>query len=206
METPQDRSAAEDLALIRRMMDAGRQKAAFDGVHLVIWGSILMLAYFIQYLQMYDYLPRGSLWVWLPAFIMGWSLSFLAGRRSSCIPDESANLAVKAYNSAWFAVGITMVLHFLTAVAAQAFDPKAITVLACGVIACAFYVISVVTEIKALKLVSGGWWLVLIYATALSEYDPEILLVLSAASALLILLPGQLMRRLANNTTADNRV
>lgn len=198
METPQDRSAAEDLALIRRMMAAGRRKAAFDGAHLIIWGAVLMLSYLAQYMQVYDYIPGSSLWIWLPALAIGWTSSFLYGRKE-CTPSGGANIAVTAYNGAWLAVGITMLLHFGAAVAADVFDSKAITVLACGVIASAFYVISLVTELRALRAVSAGWWLILIYATVQTSYDAEMLLVLAGASALLILLPGQLMRRLAQN-------
>lgn len=202
MDSHASRSAAEDLALIRRMMDAGRQKAAFDGAHLMIWGAVLMVSYFMQYLQVYDYVPGGSLAIWLPAFAIGWSASFLYGR-NACAHDGEPNIAVTAYNGAWMAVGITMVLHFGAAVASSSFNPKAITVLACGVIASAFYVISLVTELKALRAVSAGWWLILIFATIQNSYGPEMLLVLAGASALLILLPGQLMRRLAHNKTAE---
>lgn len=202
MDSQIDRSAAEDLAFIRRMMDAGRQRAAFDGAHLMIWGAVLTGAYFAQYLQVYSYIPGSSLVIWLPAFAVGWAASFLYGR-NACAHDHEPSLAVTAYNGAWLAVGITMLLHFGAAVASGAFNPKAITVLACGVIASAFYVISLVTELKSLKAVSAGWWLILIYATVQKQYDAEMLLVLSAASALLILLPGQLMRRLANEPAAD---
>ena len=202
MDSHASRSAAEDLALIRRMMDAGRQKAAFDGAHLMIWGAVLMVSYFMQYSQVYDYVPGGSLAIWLPAFAIGWSASFLYGR-NACAHDGEPNIAVTAYNGAWMAVGITMVLHFGAAVASSSFNPKAITVLACGVIASAFYVISLVTELKALRAVSAGWWLILIFATIQNSYGPEMLLVLAGASALLILLPGQLMRRLAHNKTAE---
>lgn len=202
MESPAARTAADDLALIRRMMDAGRQKAAFDGAHLMIWGAVLMVSYFLQYLQVYGHIPGGSLVIWLPAFALGWTSSFLYGR-NACAHDGEANIAVTAYNGAWLAVGITMVLHFAAAVASSAFNPKAITVLACGIIASAFYVISLVTELKALKAVAAGWWLILIFATVQKTYDAEMLLVLAGASALLILLPGQMMRRLAHHGTAD---
>ena len=197
MEQMSAQTAAEDLALIRRMMEAGRQKAAFDGKHLMIWGAILMVSYFAQYLQVLEYFGGSSLWIWLPAFVVGWSASFLAGR-SDCLVGSEPNIALTVYNGAWLAVGITMLLHFGAAVASSSFNPKAITVLACGIIASAFYVISLVTEVRALRAVSVGWWIILVYATVQKTYNAEMLLVLAGASALLILLPGQLMRRLAS--------
>lgn len=199
MDDTAERSARDDLALIRNMMEAGRRKAAFDGTHLTIWGVILTVAYFAQYLQIYGHIPGGSLWIWLPAFALGWVLSFRHGRQS-CAEDAGPNLAVTAYNGAWLGVGITMLLYFLTGVLFGSFNPKIITVLASGIIASAFFTMSLVTEMKALKLVAAGWWLIMIYASVLEDYDPEILLVLGASSALLILLPGQLMARMAKHS------
>lgn len=196
MNERQERSASDDLALIRSMMDAGRRRAAFDGTHLIIWGSVLTLAYFGQYLLVYGYIPGNTLWVWLPLGIMGTILSVLHGRKR-CALDDS-NMAVRAYSGAWSAVGITMVLHFSFAVASDALDPKVITVLACGVIAAAFYVIALATEVRLLRLVSAGWWGIMVYTTTLKDFDAEMLLVLASASALLITLPGQLMKKLAN--------
>lgn len=201
MEQVSAQTAAEDLALIRKMMEAGRQKAAFDGKHLMIWGAVLMISYLAQYLQVLDYFGGSSLWIWLPAFAVGWAASFLVGRRE-CPSGNQPNITVAVYNGAWLAVGITMLLHFGAAVASEAFNSKAITVLACGMIASAFYVISLVTEIRALRMVSVGWWLILIYATVQKTYNAEMLLVLAGASALLILLPGQMMRRLAGETAS----
>ena len=202
MEKASTQTAAEDLALIRKMMQAGRQKAAFDGKHLIIWGAILTASYFAQYLQVLGYFGGTSLWIWLPAFAIGWAASFLTGRRE-CPSGVEPNIMVRVYNGAWLAVGITMLLHFGAAVASQAFNPKAITVLACGIIASSFYVISIVTEMRSLRSVSVGWWLILVYATVQKTYNAEMLLVLAGASALLILLPGQLMRRLASTPATE---
>ncbi len=195
MNELQERSATNDLAMIRTMMEAGRQRAAFDATHLIIWGAVLTAAYFGQYLLVYGYIPGNTLFVWLPLGIIGTFLSVRHDRNRCQLSD--ANIAVKAYSGAWSAVGITMILHFGVAMASDALDPKVITVLACGVIAAAFYVISLATEVKLLRLVAAGWWIIMIYTTALKQFDAEMLLVLAGASALLITLPGQLMKRLA---------
>lgn len=201
MNKLQERSATDDLALIRTMMEAGRERAAFDGTHLIIWGVVLTAAYFGQYLLVYGYIPGNTLFVWLPLSIIG---TFLSVRhdRNRCQRSET-NIAVKAYSGAWSAVGITMILHFGFAVASDALDPKVITVLACGVIAAAFYVISLATEVKLLRLVAAGWWIIMVYTTTVKQFDAEMLLVLAGASALLITLPGQLMKRLANPNPDD---
>lgn len=199
MNKLQERSASDDLALIRGMMEAGRNRAAFDGTHLIIWGAVLTAAYFCQYLLVYDYIPGNTLSVWLPLGIIGMFFSARHDRNRCQLSDT--NTAVKTYAGAWSTVGITMVLHFGFAMASDTLDPKVITVLACGVIAAAFYVISLATQVKLLRLVAAGWWLIMVYTTTLKQFDAEMLLVLAGASALLIILPGQLMKRLANTET-----
>lgn len=196
MNDLQERSASDDLALIRSMMEAGRRRAAFDGTHLVIWGAVLTIAYFAQYLLVYGYIPGSTLFVWLPLGIIGTVLSMLHDRKR-CV-QQDADIAVRAYSGAWSAVGITMILHFSFALGSDTLDPKVITILACGVIAAAFHVIALATEVKMLRLVSTGWWIIMVYMTTLKDFNAETLLVLAAASALLITLPGQLLKRLAN--------
>lgn len=195
------RDAADDLALIRSMMEAGRQRAGIDGSHLLIWGAILTFAFAAQYMAARGFISVGGLMIWIPAFLVGWSLSFYVGRKQGR-PASGPNIALTAYSRAWFAVGITMVLHFGAAVVSGIFDPKTITVLACGIMAGAFFVIASVTQVKWLNGIAAGWWLVLITATVQESYAPEMLLLMELASAFLIIVPGLLLRRQARSESA----
>lgn len=201
MDDDIDRAAHEDLALIRQMMEAGRRRAAFDGSHLIIWGGVLMVAYFLQYLRAYGYVPLDTWMIWLPLIAIGWVLSWRHDR--SRVREDRPNAAVQAYTAAWSAVGVTMLLHFFAALAFGTLEPRSITLLACGVIAAAFHVIATATQARMLHLVSAGWWLIMVYATIVKDYDAEMLLVLAGASAVLIVLPGQLMKRLAPLGASD---
>ncbi|MEX0298814.1 MAG: hypothetical protein AB3N28_07070, partial [Kordiimonas sp.] len=52
------RNPEDDLAFIRSMMQAGRQRMGVDGIHLTLWGAILMIAFAAQYLSIKGILPR----------------------------------------------------------------------------------------------------------------------------------------------------
>lgn len=201
MNDDTQRSAHEDLALIRQMMEAGRRRAAFDGTHLIIWGAVLMVAYTLQYLRAFGYVPLETWMIWIPLVGVGWVLSWRHG--SAQAPAGPSSSSVRGYDAAWGAVGITMLLHFFAALAFETLDARTITVLACGIIGSAFHVIATVTQARMLRIVSAGWWLIMVYATIVTDYDAEMLLVLAAASGLLIVLPGQLMKRLAPAGAAD---
>lgn len=194
--------AEENLALIRSMMEAGRRRAGIDGAHLVIWGSLLMVAFFAQYMQVYGYVPGGMLAIWLPFSAIGWLLSYRTGLREQ---EQNAgnNPATAAYVAAWSAAGTTMLCYFGFSFATDTFDPRTITILTGAVFGSAFYVISKVTQLPGLLLVAAGWWAIMVYSVVIPSYDAEMLLVLAGASALLILLPGQILRRFDRAASAD---
>lgn len=195
-------TAEQNLALIRSMMEAGRRRAGIDGAHLMIWGSLLMVAFFAQYLQVFGYIPGGMLAIWLPFTAIGWLLSYRTGLREQ-EQNASANPATAAYVAAWSAAGTTMLCYFGFSFATDTFDPRTITILTGAVFGSAFYVISKVTQLPKLLLVAAGWWAIMIYSVIIPDYNTEMLLVLAAASAVLILLPGQILRRFGQTETLD---
>ncbi len=191
------RNPAEDLALIRQMMEAGRDKVAVSGIHFILWGFLLTVAFFLQYLSVHNYIPQMMVGIWTPIFIIGWGIEFWIARR--CPPvTRTSNPAVVAHSSSWTVVGLTTLIYFGLSVATDTFDPKTITVLSAGLMGGAYWVTSAVTGVRWLKYTALGWWAVLAYATTLKIYDGEMLLVMAASSALLLTLPGFVMRRLYN--------
>lgn len=191
-------SAADNLDLIRRMMEAGRRRAGIDGTHMIIWGALLMIGFFGQYASVVGYIPETIIAIWLPIIVIGNGLSFYIGRKhkAQCGNDT---LSVEAYSSAWAAVGVGAIIYFGISLLTDAFDPKTMALLSSASFGGAFYVIARITRIKLLYLAVIGWWGVLIYFSMPMAFDHESLLIMAAASALLILLPGQLMRITRNN-------
>lgn len=189
---------ADDLALIRQMMEAGRDRVAVSGVHFILWGMLLTIAFFVQYLSVYGYLPPMMVEIWAPMFAVGWGIEFWIARRCPP-PTRTSNLAVVAHSSAWTVVGLGTLVYFAVSVLTKTFDPKAITLLSAALMGGAYWVTAVVTGVRWLKYIALGWWAVLGYATSLTVYDGEMLLVMAAASALLLTLPGFVMRRLYNS-------
>lgn len=189
------RRAEDDLALIREMMEAGKKRVAFNGTHLVIWGSVLMAGFFAQFLSVKGVLPATVLGIWLPVFLVGWGSEFFM-HRGKPAPKER-NLPILAHATSWIAVGMGTLIYFGVSLAFGTFDPKAITLVSTALIGAAFFVTAAMTGFKWLNLVTAGWWGLMAYVAHLKVYDAEILLVMAAATGLLLSLPGFLMRRFA---------
>jgi len=197
-ETTTAREPAEDLALIRSMMAAGRKRAGTDGAHLILWGTLLMFAFFLQYASIAGYVPLMGTVLWTSMMVIGWVGSCFLARRTPRIQCEH-NIALTGYETAWMAVGITMVLYFATATLSGQLENRTITVLSAAAFGSAFFVISHVLGVKPLQLAAVGWWAVMIYIVQLENLDVEILLVMGFSCGPLILVPGLFLRRLAKS-------
>ncbi|TNE61484.1 MAG: hypothetical protein EP335_16000 [Alphaproteobacteria bacterium] len=191
-----DRTAATDLALIRSMMEAGRRRAGIDGTHFVLWGALLMLAFFAQYMSVVGYIPETIIGIWGPVTVIGWGAEFWMAHRERR-QGPGRNIALIAYSTSWASVGLGVLIYFVISLAAGTFDGRTTSILASGLIGAAFFVTARVTGVNWLLYVALGWGLLLTYLAHTTVYDAEMLLVMAGASALLILLPGQLMKRLA---------
>jgi hypothetical protein len=192
------RSAEADLALIRAMMSAGRKRAGINGSHLVLWGGLLTISFLVQYAITKGWLPNMDALPWIIMMVVGWSGSMYLGKKNgpSCM---ARNPALVAYSAAWGGVGVTMLLHLVAAIIAGGVPPGASTILSAGVIGSAFFVMAHVLELRPLFLAAAGWWAIMVYAIVTPHLPREILLILSAAAAFLVLVPGLYLQQLAKN-------
>lgn len=187
---------AGDLALIRAMMDAGRRRAGIDGAHMIIWGAILGIAFLVQYASAVGRLPELFIEIWVPAFLIGFPLSFWIGRRTSCEAERN-NIALAAYGTVWLAIGVVMTLYLIGGVSSGQFDGGTATLLACSLFGTAYFVVAKVTRLSWMYACAAGWWLFFFQVTMLPNIDSEILLQMAGACFLLVLLPGLVLRRMA---------
>lgn len=194
MEDDAPRNPADDLAMIRQMMEAGKKRVAVNGIHFIIWGLVLMSAFFAQYASVMGHIPRTMLWIWIPAFLIGALAEYLAFSRNH--DKEAESMPHIAHGSAWEAVGMTALIYFFVAYAAGTFEPRVISSINAATIGAAFFITAQVSGVRWLRLPAFGWWILLAYIAMVKTYDPEMLLVMAAACGLLLALPGFLMRRL----------
>lgn len=201
METPESttentaRSPEADLALIRSMMQAGRQRMGIDGIHLVIWGLLLSLAFLAQYLSAVSIIPQTLFGIWIPTYALGLTASYMAQRRAPRLDTEN-NLALKIYSNAWNATGFPIAFYFFPSVLTGNFNHMVITNLTLALVGSAFFVTSLITGLNKLRYVAFGWWALLVFFAIAGDIGPKLLLILSAAAFLLILAPGLLLRRM----------
>lgn len=104
----QKKDMADELAYVRSLAEEGRNAPLVGGVMYVIWGALMGSAALIQYANFAGFIPlEGALgWApWFVAFIAGWILSFVFGRRNWAKPG-ARTVGNRTAASAWFAVGL----------------------------------------------------------------------------------------------------
>lgn len=188
------RNPEADLALIKEMMMAGRQKMGVDGIHLVIWGFLLSVAFAAQYLSVVGTLPPTLFGIWVPTYILGMAASYFARRKQPRFSNEH-NLTLKVYATSWNITGASIGLYFISSVLAGTFDHMTITFLTTALIGGAFMVTSAITGLKKLRYVAIGWWSLLVFFAVFDDIGPAITLILSIACIVLILIPGYFLHR-----------
>lgn len=193
-EKNETRAPEADLALIKSMMLAGRRRMGIDGVHLIVWGAVLAIAFLGQYLSVVGVLPKTILGVWLPAYAIGGLASYLVDKKTPRLAVEK-NLALSVYSIAWSTVGLGIAIYLIFSVIAGTFNASTITMLTTVGFAGSFFIVSVITGLDKLKYVAYGWWGLVAYFAYFGTHSPTLLLVLSAACILLLLLPGYLLKR-----------
>lgn len=192
------RSPEADLALIRSMMHAGRQRMGVDGIHLMIWGFMLFAAFLAQYLSIVGTLPKTLFGIWVPTYLIGLCASYLARKRMPRVAAEN-NLALKVYSTAWNVVGICIALYFMTSVLSGQFNHMTITFLTTALMGAGFMMTSLITGLNKLRYVAFGWWALLVFFAIFGDIGPSITLILSATCILLLFIPGLLLRRMMSD-------
>ena len=88
-----------------------------------------------------------------------------------------------------------MTLYFITGLVGEGVNGVGVTLLACGVIGLAFFVMGEATDLGWLKGCAFGWWTLMAYVSLKGTVLLPDLLILCAACWLLITVPGlRLMR------------
>ncbi len=152
---PGHAAPADELALIRRMMEQAQAAAALDGRHLVLWGVLLAAVQAVHLaLALAGAGPAGAYpWVGaMAAGVCGSAALGFSGRR------HPTNLAVRLYGSVWMGLCLTIVLLFALALAGRGIEPAHLGVVAPAATGFAFFVSATIAGLGWLRWIALAWW------------------------------------------------
>lgn len=203
--SPTAQPSAEDIAELRRLSESGARAPLVGGRFMAWWGLLLTIAYVAQ-----NYAVRGLIGdgnyifgiIWASFGLLGMIGQFLLARSIAGKPGRGSagNLAM---SSVWAAgawsIGAMVVGTALLSTEGRplAFGPHAwdfIVPVAFTAYACAMGVTGALAGSKVLKIASAGAVIMVALFTALIR-QPDRYLIVAAATALTVMLPGLLLVR-----------
>lgn len=178
-----------ELLMVEQLVAKGRNVAALDGNHLILWGSICSFALVLQFFaEVSDWASSDVLWLWQPLVILGFIISIFiaksgAGRR---LGNPVSRAYVTVFCACAFIIGSFLIANGFGVRP----DPQIITILLPALMTIAFFVLSSVISIRWMLIPAVGWWLIMLYFTISAKLIPSDLLILAMAAFLFLAMPG----------------
>jgi len=191
----------DDLDIVAEMLAKGRNAAAFNGIHMVIWGGISTFALALQYFaEVKDWLPSSVLWLWQPVMLITVVMTLFLGRKALIM--RMRNPIMRIYSAAFGAVGLSLFIYALSNLGLEQPNAHTFSLLLCTSLASAFFVIAVATHLRHFLIASIGWWIGTAYFAFKGNITPIDFLVLSGLFLFFVVLPGaHLMRQIRKRET-----
>lgn len=182
-----DRHPAQDLALIRRIMDETRQEAVDRGKHFIIWGLVTAVGLAVTYQAITGALAVNPAIVWTVLLAIGWAASltigWIDGRRA-----RVTTLGRRLLSAVWISTAVTLTLTGMAGMFGEVLDARALSGVLSAILAAPILVTALLTGESWLRAVAGAWWV----GAAVMLFVPGIyaLLLLAVMALLLMALPG----------------
>lgn len=148
---------AEDLAVVRRLMEEARDLAWQHGKHFVVWGIIGTAALLLTYAHLTGgaQLPVGA--VWSAALIIGWAFSAWVGWRDRR-RARLRTIAGRMLGGIWLGFGVTASLIAVLALYTSALAGELLGGLMAALLGFGFFASSFVGRQGWLRGLALGWW------------------------------------------------
>lgn len=146
-----------DLSAIRALMEQSGGTVRDNGIHHIIWGSLIALAMIATYAYVRGAFPLHPGWTWTVAVGTGWILSFIAGmRQSRDVPVRTA--ASRALARVWVGIGITLSLLASLGASRGLIENAAIPAIAAAAFGLGYFAMGAGVRLRWLTWLALAWW------------------------------------------------
>lgn len=188
MHEEEQRSASEDLAMIRRLMEQSRGTMDAGAPHFMVWGVLITAALVGSYANAVGAIAVDELWLWVGAVGAGWLSSLVIGARSSrrrAVRGPGGRIMA----SIWIGAGIALTVLGFVAAPVQAFtEAGALLGAMATVLGAACFASGALQGTSGFRLLAAGWW---VGAVAMFVWSGLVsLLVMAGLMVGLHLVPG----------------
>lgn len=155
MDTKQ---AELEISVIKKIMEDSRSAVYNKSSQGIFWFTLTSIAVLVNYLMVVldtGIKYSGILWIAVSVFGSVYSV-YLAKKEERSIKVKT--FAGKILTSIGIATGIANIMFAFASLVANAFDPFVIVSMNAMILGMAFYVLSVIQQLKSFKILADIWW------------------------------------------------
>lgn len=155
MDTKQ---AELEISVIKKIMEDSRSAVYNKSSQGIFWFTLTSIAVLVNYLMVVlntGIKYSGILWIAVSVFGSVYSV-YLAKKEERSIKVKT--FAGKILTSIGIATGIANIMFAFASLVANAFDPFVIVSMNAMILGMAFYVLSVIQQLKSFKILADLWW------------------------------------------------
>ncbi len=196
------REPAEDLAMIRRLMEQNRGVIHGAAAHYLLWGVLVTAGLLATWASVQGRLGIEVAWIWPVTIGAGWLASMWIGYRQ----DRSAPVntpAGRVMSAIWIGAGVAMTLVGFVGLYSGALGPNAMMASLSAVMGAAYFASGALHESAWPRLVAAGWW-----AGSVAIFlwpGVHALLVMAGLMVFFHLVPGLVVYRSGGTASAAGR-
>ncbi len=151
-----EKKIQEDLAVIKKIMLESRQRFYNVGIHLVVWGGIVVLALLLTYYNLSIKYLFPEKWIWFVGFGLAWVFELWQYKRYQH-GERVYNKLNRITSTLWMSLLITMMIYGIFGGIGGNFIEGGNGIIA-GLLAIGYFVTGEVNEMKWVKYLGFGWW------------------------------------------------
>ncbi len=153
-----DSQVKEDLAYLRRVIEDSRRVVIDNGMHLLLWGILVVVGMILTYAYVHFGLNFPEAWMWILLIGAGWLLSIWIGWVKAKKTGAGTFLE-RVMRSLWIGLGITMTISGFLGPATRVIPSLSVIPLLSFLLATGFLVTSVIQQEHLLRYAAIGWWI-----------------------------------------------
>ncbi len=151
------RSAINEIALIRQVIDESRKFAIDNGRYLILWGVLIAAAIFIEYWMVITGNTAADLWLWIITIGTGWVVSMIWGFRESS-KHATWPVGAKLVALVWSSCGIAMTILGFVGSGTGAIHGWAVSPTLAVVMGMGYAISGLIYRLRWVSFVGVAWW------------------------------------------------
>ena len=147
-----------EISVIKKIMEDSRSAVYYKSSQGIFWFTLTAAAVLVNYLMVVTGTGMkysGLIWIAVTGF--GTMYSIILAKKENR-KNKVKTCAGKILAAIGISVGIANILFAFASIVARAYDPFVIVSMNAMVLGLAFYVISMIQQLKSFKIISFVWW------------------------------------------------